>query len=80
MHRYQLRSGAVVTSRDGQSPIQYANRTQAERAAAKIPHAAVIHQGRPFYVRLFAEDVVCPDGPTCPDEQCRAVRRAHGFL
>ena len=49
---YTLRSGDVVTSKDGKWPKQYANRTGAEKAAAKIPGADVIQRGRPFYVRL----------------------------
>jgi len=67
MKFYTLRSGDKVTSKDGTWPTQYTNRTQAARAAAKIPSAVVIQRGRPFYVRLFSEDVVCPDGPACAD-------------
>jgi hypothetical protein len=49
---YRLRSGDVVTSRDGKWPLQYANRTAAEIAASKIVGAVVIQRGRPFYVRV----------------------------
>jgi hypothetical protein len=49
---YRLRSGELVTSKDGEWPTQYTNRTQAARAAAKIPGAQVIVRGRPFYVQL----------------------------
>jgi hypothetical protein len=53
MKNYTLhRTGETVTSKDGEWPTQYANRTQAERAAAKIEGAEVIQRGRPFYVRL----------------------------
>lgn len=55
---YTLRTGEVVTSKDGEWPTQYANRTQATRAAAKLG-GEVIQRGRPFYVRL-AEHVI-PD-------------------
>lgn len=51
-----LRCGDVVTSKDGEWPTTYANRTQAETAADRIrsafPDAIVIHRGRPFYVRV----------------------------
>lgn len=47
---YKLRNGQSVLSKDGSRPVTYANRTQAERAAAKIPGAEVIVRGRPFYV------------------------------
>jgi hypothetical protein len=77
MDTYKLRSGETVTSKDGDWPTQYANRTQATRAAEKIPHATVIQRGRPFYVRL---DTVCPDGPTCPDPGCIAERTRQGLL
>lgn len=50
--RFKLNCGIVVTSRDGEWPTQYANRTQAERAAAKIENAVVVHIGRPFYVAI----------------------------
>lgn len=50
MKTYTLRSGDVVTSKYGDWPTQYTNRTQADRAAAKIPGAVVIQRGRPFYV------------------------------
>jgi hypothetical protein len=53
MMSYRLRSGELVTAKTPDWPIQYANRTQAEKAAAKIPGACVIHRGRPFYVRLM---------------------------
>jgi hypothetical protein len=49
---YTLRSGDVVTAKTADWPTQYANRAQAERAAAKIPGATVIQRGRPFYVCL----------------------------
>lgn len=52
MNTYTLRQGDVVTSKDGDWPTQYTNRTQAARAAAKIPGADVIQRGRPFYVRV----------------------------
>jgi hypothetical protein len=52
MNTYRLRSGDVVTSKDGTWPTQYTNRTQAQRAADKIPGATMIQRGRPFYVRL----------------------------
>ena len=55
MHTYRLRSGDLVTSKDGTWPTQYANRTQARKAAAQIPGAEMIQRGRPFYVRV-------PDG------------------
>lgn len=49
---YTLRTGEMVTSRNGEWPTQYANRTQATNAAAKIAGAQVIQRGRPFYVKL----------------------------
>jgi hypothetical protein len=48
----RLYAGDLVTSKDGEYPVTYANRTQAERAAAKIPGAVVIVRGRPFFVRV----------------------------
>ena len=63
MKTYKLRSGDLVTSKDGLWPTQYTNRTQAERAAAKIPGATVIVRGRPFYVKL--PDIKC--------DKCRKV-------
>jgi hypothetical protein len=47
---YRLRSGELVTSKDGTWPTQYTNKTQALKAAAKIPGAEMIQRGRPFYV------------------------------
>ncbi len=52
MMTYKLKSGELVTSKDGDWPTQYANRTQATKAAAKIAGATVIQRGRPFYVCL----------------------------
>ncbi len=52
MMTYRLRHGDIVTSKDGDRPTTYANRTQAQRAASAIPGAEVIVRGRPFYVRL----------------------------
>jgi hypothetical protein len=49
---YRLRSGDLVTSKDGSWPTQYTNKTQALRAAAKIAGAEMIQRGRPFYVRV----------------------------
>jgi len=49
---YRLRSGDLVTSKDGKWPTQYTNKTQALRAAAKIAGAEMIQRGRPFYVRV----------------------------
>ena len=81
MKRYTRQNGEVVAANAaGDFPKIYVNRTMAEQAAAKIPHASVIHRGRNFYVRLFADDIICPDGPTCPDPTCQSIRRAHGFL
>lgn len=77
-HTYRLRSGEYVTSKDGDWPTQYTNRTQAERAAAKIDGATVIQRGRPFYVKLG--DIVCPDGPTCPDTGCIDERTKRGLV
>lgn len=52
MKTYTLRStGEVVTSKDGEWPTQYANRTQAQQAAEKVS-GEVIQRGRPFYVRV----------------------------
>ncbi len=45
-------TGETVTSKTGEWPTIYTNRTQAYRAAAKIEGATVIQRGRPFYVRL----------------------------
>ena len=50
-----LRGGVVVLAKPYKgdlSAVGYANRTQAERSAAKHPGASVYHPGRPFYVRL----------------------------
>jgi hypothetical protein len=52
MTTYTLSCGDVVTSKDGEWPTQYANRTQAYKAAAKVNGATVIQRGRPFYVCL----------------------------
>jgi hypothetical protein len=52
METYTLSDGTTVTSKDGEWPTQYTNRTQANNAAAKIEGAEVIQRGRPFYVRL----------------------------
>lgn len=52
---FVLRSGDIVTSKDGSWPTQYANFTQARAAAAKIPGAEVIQRGRPIYVRVGVE-------------------------
>ena len=52
MNTYRLRSGELVTSKDGEWPTQYTNRTQAQKAAAKIPGEEMIQRGRPFYVRV----------------------------
>lgn len=51
-------TGERVTSKDGEWPTQYTNRTQAQRAADKIPGAEVIQRGRPFYVRVPEGDHV----------------------
>ena len=54
MTTYMLRTGEIVLARpwDGRTyPVTYTNRTQAERAAAKVG-GEVIQRGRPFYVRL----------------------------
>lgn len=52
MTTYTLNTGDVVTAKTSDWPTQYANRTQAQKAAAKIPGAEVIQRGRPFYVRV----------------------------
>lgn len=52
MTTYILRSGETVTAKSSDWPTQYANRTQAQKAADKILGAEVIQRGRPFYVRL----------------------------
>ena len=51
---YTLRDGVTVTSKDGQWPTQYANRTQAYKAAEKVG-GEVIQRGRPWYVRVSAQ-------------------------
>lgn len=55
----KLNSGVVVlgkTTEYGLSAVTYANRTQANKAAAKLVasgvKAEVIHRGRPFYVMV----------------------------
>src|SRR5262245_21716817 len=78
MNSYRLRSGEYVTSKDGDWPTQNTNRTQAERAAAKIAGATVIQRGRPFYVKLG--DMVCPDGPACPHKGCIEERTKRGLI
>jgi hypothetical protein len=54
---YTLRSGVVVTSRDGRWPLQYLGRPQAEKAAEKIPGATVFRPaaGRAYYVAVPTE-------------------------
>ncbi len=52
MKTYRIHTGELVTSHDGEWPTQYTNRTQANKAAARIPGAEVIQRGRPFYVRI----------------------------
>lgn len=54
---YTLRSGDIVTAKTNDWPTQYANRTQAQKAAAKIPGATVIQRGRPFYVKLPTQPI-----------------------
>lgn len=27
----------------------------------------------------MSRDFICPDGPSCPDPECRRLRVAHGF-
>jgi hypothetical protein len=54
---YTLSTGETVTSKDGTWPTQYSNRTQAYKRVEQLQaqgftSAAVIHRGRPFYVRL----------------------------
>ena len=59
-----LRNGDVVLGKLYQgkpSAVTYANRTQAERSAAKVS-GDVIQRGRPFYVRL-AKSTVAPWRP-----------------
>lgn len=48
---FRLQTGDIVTSKDGEWPTTYANRTQATKAADKYG-GEVIQRGRPFYVRL----------------------------
>lgn len=52
MTTYTLNTGDIVTAKESDWPKQYANRTQAQKAASKIPGAEVIQRGRPFYVRV----------------------------
>lgn len=68
MKTYTLRSGHVVTSKDGEWPTQYANRTAAQKAAAKIG-GTVVHpaSARAFYVKppikphVFTRQLVAAD-------------------
>ena len=82
MTTYRLRSGDLVTSKDGSWPTQYTNRTQAARAAAKIDGAEVIVRGRPFYVRVpevaceSCKKLVAPDEGKTLDVQ--TARQTHG--
>lgn len=54
METYKLNNGREVlakTTKHGQWPITYANRTQAEKKLAEMGEGwTIYHGGRPFYV------------------------------
>jgi hypothetical protein len=55
MLTYRLSRGTLVTAKSFDSPLHYANLTQANNAAAKIPGADVVRAstfGRGWYVRV----------------------------
>jgi hypothetical protein len=30
-------------------------------------------------VMVITEDTICPDGPSCPEDYCREMRKRYGF-
>lgn len=58
---YTLSSGEVVTSKSGDWPTQYTNRSQAYRGASRLMiagvNATVIQRGRPFYVKILEQSI-----------------------